>query len=72
MIELDSDKWLLVKIACEKMAGTTTDRPMQESYEWLIDVSAHNAKEAQTADDYGISAQELVDREPSPIGMGHV
>lgn len=62
MIDLDSDKWLAVKIACDLMASTQPG--MNAIYAWLAEAAEHNAKEALDADRFGREALAIVAREP--------
>jgi microcystin degradation protein MlrC len=80
MIELDANKWLLVKLACEKMAGFATassrggrqpsdpggplSAAMLHSYRWLADVADHNARLVSAAHDADAASRALASREP--------
>lgn len=64
MIELDSEKWLAVRIACEMMASTNASPRLHPIYEWLVLAATHNAHVAMSAEDYAKKAQALLEREP--------
>jgi hypothetical protein len=66
MIDLDSDKWLAIRIACENMAGIIADPALNATYAWLILAAEHNAHSALAADNIDREAAKIVAQEPNP------